>query len=123
MTSGRVVGLCRTFQGRILDALGSSMVMRHDGSNIGLAMLLHCSHELCAMIKHFPPIDLGTALSAVPRSLGDRWLRRNGSAECIAAGCGYALRVGANTHSDIMTSISVPQMRDFAFVFPKRTVS
>jgi len=29
--------------------------------------------------------------------------------ECIAAECGYALRVGANTHSNLITSVSVPQ--------------
>ena len=47
----------------------------------------------------FPSIIiLGPNLSAVPRSLGGRWLRRNGLAECIAAECGYALRVGANAH-------------------------
>jgi len=31
------------------------MAMRHDGSNIGLAMLLHCSHALCVTIKYFFP--------------------------------------------------------------------
>ena len=46
MTSGRVVELCRTFQDHILDALGLSMAMRDDGSNIGLTMLLYCSHAL-----------------------------------------------------------------------------
>ena len=33
----------------------------------------------------FLPIILGPNLSAVPLSLDDRWLRRNGLAECIAA--------------------------------------
>ena len=51
MTSGRVVELRRTFQDHILDALGSSMAMRDDGSNIGLTMLLYCSHALCVTIK------------------------------------------------------------------------
>ena len=31
------------------------MAMRHDGSNIGLAMLLYCSHALCVAIMHFFP--------------------------------------------------------------------
>ena len=62
----------------------------------------------------FLPIILGATLPAVPRSLGDRWLRRNGLAECMAAECGYALRVGANTHSNLMTSISLPL---FSFLF------
>ena len=44
ITSGRAVKLRRTSQGHILDALGSSMAMRHDGPKIGLAMLFHCSH-------------------------------------------------------------------------------
>ena len=55
MTSGRVVELCHTFQDHILDALGSSMAMRDDGSNFGLAMLLYCSHALCVTIKLFFP--------------------------------------------------------------------
>jgi len=59
MTSGRAVEPRRTFQDHILDALGSSIATRHDGSNIGLAMLLHCSHVLCLMIKHFFPSSLG----------------------------------------------------------------
>ena len=49
------VELCHTFQNHILDALGSSMAMRGNGSNIGLAMLLHCSHALCVAIKLFFP--------------------------------------------------------------------
>jgi len=55
MASGRVVEFCRTFQGHILDAPGSLMAMRQNGSNIGLVMLLHCSHALCVAIKHFFP--------------------------------------------------------------------
>jgi len=55
MTSGRVVELRRTFQDHILDALSSSMAMRDDGSNIGLTMLLYCSHALCVTIKLFFP--------------------------------------------------------------------
>jgi len=55
MTSGRVVELCRTFQDHTLDALGSSLAMRHDSSNIGMAMLFHCSHALYLTIKHFFP--------------------------------------------------------------------
>jgi len=46
----------------------------------------------------FLPIILGPKSPAVPCSLGGRWLRRNGLAECIATECGYALRMGANTH-------------------------
>ena len=65
------------------------MVMRHDGSNIGLAMLLHCSHALCLTIKQ-SPIILGPSLPAVPRSLDDQWLRRNEFSECIATECCYA---------------------------------
>ena len=84
MTSGRVVELRRTFQDHILDALGSSMAMRDNGSN-----------TLCDD-QTFLPILLVATLSAVPRSLDDRWLRRNGLAYCIATECGYALRVGAN---------------------------
>ena len=49
------VELCHTFQDHILDALGSSMAMRGDGSNSGLAMLLYCSHALCVTIKLFFP--------------------------------------------------------------------
>ena len=63
----------------------------------------------------FLPIILGALLSAVPRSLDDRWLRRNGLAYCIATECGYAVGVGANTHSDLMTSNSVPQIEGFCF--------
>ena len=55
MTDGRVVELCRTFQDHILDALGSSMAMCDNGSNIGLAMLFYCSHALCVTIKLFFP--------------------------------------------------------------------
>ena len=68
MTSGRVVELRHTFQDHILDALGSSMAMRDNGSN-----------TLCDD-QAFLPIILGALLSAVPRSLDDRWLRRNGLA-------------------------------------------
>jgi len=39
----------------------------------------------------FLPVILGAELSAVPRSLDDRWLRRNGLAECIATERGDAL--------------------------------
>ena len=78
MASGRVVELCRTFQDHILDALGSSMAMRDDGSNFGLAMLLF-ARTLCDD-QAFLPIILGAILSAVPRSLDDRWLRKNGLA-------------------------------------------
>ena len=53
MTSGRIVELRRTFQDHILDALGSSMAMKGNGSNIGLAMLLSCSHALFVTIKLF----------------------------------------------------------------------
>ena len=53
--------------------------------------------------------------SAVPRSLDDWWLQRSRLAECIAAGCGYALRVGANTHSDLVIYNSVPHMMPFCF--------
>ena len=122
MASGRVVELRRTFQDHILDALGSSMAMRDDGSNIGLTMLLYCSHALCVTIKlFFPSIWLGASLSAVPRSLDDRWLRRNGLAYCIAAECGYAVGVGGNTHSDLMTYNSVPQIEGFCFAQTNRT--
>jgi len=31
------------------------MAMKHDGSNIGLAMLFQCSHALCVTIKLFFP--------------------------------------------------------------------
>ena len=31
------------------------MAIRHDGSNIGLAMLLHCAHALFVTIKHVFP--------------------------------------------------------------------
>jgi len=55
MTSGRVVELCRNFQDHILDAPSSLITMRHDGSNIGLTMLLHCWHALCVTIKLFFP--------------------------------------------------------------------
>ena len=103
MTSGRVVELCHTFQDHILDALGSSMAMRDNGSN-----------TLCDD-QAFLPIILGAILSAVPRSLDDRWLRRNGLAYCIATECGYAVGVGGNTHSDLMTSNSVPQIEGFCF--------
>ena len=75
MASGTVVELRRTLQDHILDALGSLMAMRDDGSNIGLTML----RTLCDD-QAFLPIILGAILSAVPRSLDDRWLRRNGLA-------------------------------------------
>jgi len=55
MSSGRVVGLHRTFLDHILDAPSSLMAMRHDGSNIGLTMLFHFSHALCMTIKLFFP--------------------------------------------------------------------
>jgi len=58
-------------------------------------------------------------LLAVPRSLDNRWLRRNELAECIAAECGYALHVGANTHSDPINFISVPQI--MVLCLPKQT--
>ena len=63
----------------------------------------------------FLPIILGAILSAVPRSLDDRWLRRNGLAYAIGAECGYSFGVGANAHSDLMTSNSVPQIEGFSF--------
>ena len=55
MTSGRVGELRYTFQDHILDAPSSLMAMKHDGSNIGLAMLFQCSHALCVTIKLFFP--------------------------------------------------------------------
>jgi hypothetical protein len=55
MASGRVVELCRTFHGHILDASGSLMAMRDNGLNIGLAMMLNCSHALFVTIKLFFP--------------------------------------------------------------------
>jgi len=117
MTSGRVGETHRTFQDHTLDAFSSSMALRYDGSNVRLVLLLHCFHAVS-----FPSHgEIGVVSSAVPRSFDDWWLRRNGLAECIAAECGYVLRVGANTHSNLMTSISVPQM--MPFVLPKRTVS
>ena len=36
-------------------------------------------------------------------------------AYCIATECGYAVGVGGNTHSDLMASISVPQIMVFCF--------
>ena len=44
--TGRVVENRRAFQDHIFDSLSSAMEMRHDGSNIGLALLFHCSHAL-----------------------------------------------------------------------------
>ena len=62
MTSGRVVELCHTFQDHILDALGSSMALRDNGSN-----------TLCDD-QAFLPILLVATLSAVPRSCSARGL-------------------------------------------------
>ena len=42
MTSDRVVETHRTFQDHVLDALSSSMVLRYDGSNVGMVLFLHC---------------------------------------------------------------------------------
>ena len=86
-----------------MDALGSSMAMRDNGSN-----------TLCGD-QAFLPILLVATLSAVPRSLDDRWLRRNGLAYAIGAECGYSFGVGANAHSDLMRSNSVPQIEGFCF--------
>ena len=113
MTSGRVVELRRTFQDHILDALGSSMAMRGDGSNIGLSARTLCDEQA------FLPIIPGAILPAVPRSLDDRWLQRNGLAYCIAAECGYAVGVGGNTHSDLMASISRFLTKNIVGHFPR----
>ena len=43
------------------------------------------------------------------------YFRSSGLPECIAAECGYALCVGASTHSDLMKSVSEPKMMDFHF--------
>ena len=82
-------------------------------SNAGDAALLF-ARTLCDD-QAFLPIILGALLSAVPRSLDDWWLRRNGLAYAIATECGYGVGVGANTHSDLMTSNSVPQIEAFCF--------
>ena len=51
--TGRVVENRRAFQDHVFDSLSSAMEMRHDGSNIGLALLFHCSHALCVMLNLF----------------------------------------------------------------------
>ena len=53
MASFRAVKLCHTFKNRTLDAHSSLMAMRQDGSNIGLAMLLHCSQSFCVTILRY----------------------------------------------------------------------
>ena len=76
-----------------------------------MVLLLHCFHA-----ASFPSHGEKVVISpAVPRSLDDLWLRRNGLAECIATEFCYALRVGANTHSNLMAPISVPRMMPFCF--------
>ena len=42
MTSDRVVETHHTFHDHVLDALSSSMVLRYDGSNVGMVLFLHC---------------------------------------------------------------------------------
>ena len=56
------------------------MALRHDGSDVGMVLLLHCLQFVFLAIT-----ESRFSTSSVPISLNGWWLRRNGLAHAIAS--------------------------------------